>query len=153
MNKRQGRSQGIAGPPRLLLLLRSLPIGREITKNRDRCVCYLTDIASKDVGPGFATLVGKSRMAAPMLKIERIQEKSGTRLLLSGELQNGYLEDVRIEVASTAPPVTLDLAEVERIDIDGIRLLNECQTQGARVTNCAPYIRAWMRQERHETKR
>ena len=88
-----------------------------------------------------------------MLKIERIQKKSGTRLLLSGELRSGHLQDVREEVASTAPPVTLDLGEVERIDIDGIRLLNEYQAQGARLANCAPYIRAWMRQEKYETKR
>jgi hypothetical protein len=33
-------------------------------------------------------------------------------------------------------------------DIDGIRLLNECQTEGIQVVNCSPYIREWMLQEK-----
>jgi hypothetical protein len=48
--------------------------------------------------------------------------------------------------------VTLDLQEVGLADIDGIVLLNECQSQGTNVKNCAPYIREWMRQERCEKK-
>jgi ABC-type transporter Mla MlaB component len=87
-----------------------------------------------------------------MLKIQRIPEKGGTRLLLSGELRCVHLDDVRTEIASVAPPVTLDLQEVGLADIDGIVLLNECQSQGTKIKNCAPYIREWMRQERCEKK-
>jgi hypothetical protein len=74
-----------------------------------------------------------------MLKIQRISEEGGTRLLLSGELRCGQIEKVRIEIAGATGPVTLDLQEVGLIDIDGIRLLNECQTQGTKVKNAAPY--------------
>jgi ABC-type transporter Mla MlaB component len=88
-----------------------------------------------------------------MLKIQRIPEKGGTRLLLSGELRRVHLEDVRTEIASVGPPVTLDLQEVGLVDIDGILLLNECQSQGTKVKNCAPYIREWMHQESCEKKR
>jgi hypothetical protein len=88
-----------------------------------------------------------------MLKIQRISEKGGTRLLLSGELRCGHIEEVRIEIGGVVAPVTLDLQEVGLVDIDGIRFLNECRTQGAKVKNCAPYIREWMRQERLEQKR
>jgi ABC-type transporter Mla MlaB component len=82
-----------------------------------------------------------------MLKIRRIPEKGGTRLFLSGEVRGAHIEDLRIEIASAAAPVSLDLQEVGLVDIDGIRLLNEYRTQGAKVENCAPYIREWMRQE------
>jgi hypothetical protein len=88
-----------------------------------------------------------------MLKIQRISEKGGTRLLLSGELRCEHIEEVRIEIASVAVPVTLDLQEVGLVDIDGIRLLNEYRTQGAKVKNGAPYIREWMRQETPKKKR
>jgi ABC-type transporter Mla MlaB component len=88
-----------------------------------------------------------------MLKIQRIPEKGGTRLLLSGELRYAHVEEVRVEIANAVAPVTLDLQEVGVVDIDGIRLLNECRTQGAKVKNCAPYIREWMRQERRTQKR
>jgi hypothetical protein len=82
-----------------------------------------------------------------MLKIQRISEKGATRLLLSGELRCEHIEEVRIEIACVAAPVTLDLQEVGLVDIDGIRFLNECRTQGAKIKNGAPYIREWMRQE------
>ena len=88
-----------------------------------------------------------------MLKIQRISEKGETRLLLSGELRSEHINEVRIEIASVAAPVTLDLQEVGLVDIDGIRFLNECRTQGAKVKNGAPYIREWMRQERRAQKR
>jgi hypothetical protein len=88
-----------------------------------------------------------------MLKIQRISEEGGTRFLLSGELRCGQIEKVRIEIAGATGPVTLDLQEVGLIDIDGIRLLNECQTQGTKVKNAAPYIREWMRQETPKKKR
>jgi ABC-type transporter Mla MlaB component len=88
-----------------------------------------------------------------MLRIQRIREKGGTRLLLSGELRCVHLEEVRTEISCVGQPVTLDLQEVGLIDIDGILLLNECRSQGTKVRNCAPYIREWMRQESSERKR
>jgi ABC-type transporter Mla MlaB component len=82
------------------------------------------------------------------LKIKRICEKDATRICLSGELRWSHLHDLRAEIAQVAQPITLDLEEVDVVDIEGIRLLNECQTQGVRVANCSPYIREWMLQEK-----
>ena len=56
--------------------------------------------------------------------------------------------DLRAEIAQVAQPMTLDLEEVDVVDIDGIRLLNECLTQGIQVVNCSPYIHEWMVQEK-----
>jgi ABC-type transporter Mla MlaB component len=82
------------------------------------------------------------------LKIQRIREKHGTRICLSGELRCSHLLDLRAEIEQVAQPITLDMDEVDVVDIDGIRLLNECQTQGIQVVNCSPYIREWMLQEK-----
>ena len=87
------------------------------------------------------------------LKIVRIREKGKTRIRLSGELRIADLEDVRAEIARVAPPVTLDLEEVDLVDIHGIRWLNACQAQGVRVEHCAPYIREWMFQEELDEER
>ena len=81
------------------------------------------------------------------LKIESFFGRGGTKLRLSGELLSAHLEEVQSEIEKSVAPVTLDLEEVNRVDIEGIRLLNACQVQGVLVTKCAPYIRAWMRQE------
>jgi hypothetical protein len=42
----------------------------------------------------------------------------------------------------------LDLNEVNVVDFDGIRFLNQCQAEGIHVVNCSPYIREWMLQEK-----
>jgi hypothetical protein len=82
------------------------------------------------------------------LKIKRIREGYETRICLSGELQCARLIDLRAEIQQFGPPATLDLDEVDVIDIDGISFLNECQALGIRIVNCSPYIREWMLQEK-----
>jgi ABC-type transporter Mla MlaB component len=83
------------------------------------------------------------------LKINRILEEHETRICLSGELRCAHLIDLRSEIEQVGQPATLDLDEVDVVDIDGIRFLNECQAHGIQVANCSPYIREWMLQEKH----
>ena len=80
------------------------------------------------------------------LKIGRICETCGTRLCLSGELRWAQLVNLRTEIEQCGP-ASLDLDEVNVVDIDGIRLLNECQARGIQLVNCSLYIREWMLQE------
>ena len=81
------------------------------------------------------------------LKIVHIREHGRIRIRLSGELRFSDLEYVRAEIAWVAPPVVLDLEEVDLVDIHGVRWLNACQVQRIQLENCAPYIREWMFQE------
>jgi hypothetical protein len=82
------------------------------------------------------------------LKIKRICENHGTRICLSGALQCAHLVDLRAELEQVGQPAILDLDEIGVVDMDGVRLLNECQSQGIQVVNCSPYIREWMLQEK-----
>ena len=82
------------------------------------------------------------------LRIRRIREEHGTRIYLSGELLCPHLVDVRAELEQAVQTVTLDLDEVNVVDIEGVCLLNACQAQGIQVVNCSPYIREWMLQEK-----
>jgi hypothetical protein len=86
------------------------------------------------------------------LRIERFSVRSGTRIRLSGELRNEQLSDLRREIERGGPAVTLDLNELNLVDIDAVRFLNACGAQGVKVVNCSPYIREWMYQERKQKK-
>jgi hypothetical protein len=82
------------------------------------------------------------------LKIKRIYEKHGTRMHLSGALRCSNLVDLRTDIEQLGRPAILDLDELNVVDINGVRFLNECQAQGIQVANCPPYIREWMLQEK-----
>jgi anti-anti-sigma regulatory factor len=86
------------------------------------------------------------------LRIDGISGKHGIRIQLSGELRSEHLDAVRAEIEHGNPRVTLDLDEVNLVDIDAVRFLNSCEAQGVEVVNCLPYIREWMFQERAREK-
>jgi hypothetical protein len=82
------------------------------------------------------------------LRIERLSLEHGTRIRLSGELRCEQLSDVRTEIERDGRQVTLDLDELDLVDIHAVRFLNACEAQNVKIVNCAPFIREWMFQER-----
>ena len=86
------------------------------------------------------------------LMMERSLIGCGTRIRLSGELRHEQLNDLRTEVEGGGPQVTLDLEELNLVDLDAIRFLNACDAQGVKFVNCSPYIREWMYLERKQKK-
>lgn len=85
------------------------------------------------------------------LRIERIFAARETRIHLSGQLRSEHLSQVKSEVEGAEQPVALDLEEVDLVDIDGVRFLNECESAGIPVLRCSPYVREWMQRERSQT--
>jgi hypothetical protein len=83
------------------------------------------------------------------LRMERLSVKRGTRIRLSGELRNEQLNDLRTEIERGGPQVTLDLDELNLLDIDAVRFLNACGAQGVKIVNRSPYVREWMYRERN----
>ena len=86
------------------------------------------------------------------LKIERLSGKHGSRIRLHGELRSEHLDEIRAEIERGRQRVTLDLGEVDLVDIDAVRFLNACVAQGVEVVNCSRYIREWMSQEQASEK-
>jgi hypothetical protein len=84
------------------------------------------------------------------LKIERTCGGRDMRIRLSGQLRSEHLSQVKSEMERAGQPVALDLEEVDLVDIDGIRFLNECESEGVAVVACSPYIKEWMLRERGE---
>jgi hypothetical protein len=84
------------------------------------------------------------------LKIEWIFGEGRARILLSGQLRSDHLDQLKSEIKRCSSPFALDLGEVDLVDIDGVRFLNECESAGVAVVGCSPYIREWMLRERGE---
>jgi hypothetical protein len=82
------------------------------------------------------------------LKIKPVAGNSEVRICLSGQLRSEHLGQLRSEIERAGPSVTLDLEELELVDIEGVRFLNACESAGVSIVNCSPYIREWMLQER-----
>jgi hypothetical protein len=82
------------------------------------------------------------------LKLKRIGEHYGTRICLAGELRCSHLINVRAEIEQVGNLAILDMDEVDVVDVDGVRFLNECLERSIKVVNCSPYIREWMIQEK-----
>ena len=82
------------------------------------------------------------------LRIERVSGARETRIRLSGQLRCDHLRQVKSEVEGAEQPLVLDLEEVDLVDVDGVRFLNECEATGISILHCSPYIREWMLRER-----
>lgn len=81
------------------------------------------------------------------LKIEPIFGEGKTRIRLSGQLRSEDLGELKTEIARHKSGVALDLAEIDRVDLAGIRFLIDCELAGVSILHCSPYIREWMLQE------
>jgi hypothetical protein len=86
------------------------------------------------------------------LKIKQVADKRGRRIYLSGQLRSEHLDQLKSEVGRGEPRVTLDLEELDLVDIEGVRFLNACESAGVSILHCSPYIREWMLQERSRPK-
>ncbi len=82
------------------------------------------------------------------LKIRPVASKGEIRICLSGQLRTEHVDQLKSEVERGGPSVTLDLEELDLVDIDGVRFLNACESAGVSILHCPPYIREWMLQER-----
>ena len=86
------------------------------------------------------------------LKIDRISRKRITLIRLSGNLQSEDLDELKSEIERGGRRVTLDLEELDLVDIEGVRFLNACKSAGGSILHCSPYIREWMVRERDRRK-
>jgi hypothetical protein len=83
-----------------------------------------------------------------MLKIRQVAGEQGIRICLSGQLRSEHLDQLKSEVEGCGPRVTLDLEELDLVEIEGVRFFNVCESVGISIRHCSPYIREWMLQER-----
>ena len=83
------------------------------------------------------------------LRMERVRR----RIRLSGTLRSEHLKQLEVEIECCGSPVILDLAELDLVDVEGIRFLNACEAKGISVLQCSPYISEWMLRERARARK
>ena len=86
------------------------------------------------------------------LKIERTVNRHGTTVRLIGRVQADDLPEVVRQLEASGPGVVLQMDEVMLVDVEVVRFLNKCETEGVRLVNCSPYIREWMSREQNRSR-
>lgn len=84
-----------------------------------------------------------------MLLIQRLANEE-TVFRLSGRMD---VEDIatlqsQFESENDGHQIILDLTDLALLDRDAVRFLERCEADTIKLTNCRPYIRAWIERER-----
>jgi anti-anti-sigma regulatory factor len=82
------------------------------------------------------------------LKIEKYADRDSTTIRLIGRMQAEHLEELEKQIRDSGPAIILDLDEVTLVDVEIVRFLGTCESRGATLLNCSPYIREWIGKER-----
>jgi len=86
--------------------------------------------------------------AACPLKIETESRGKRTTIHLIGHFQLEHIEELSRHLQQYGPRVVPDLKELTIADVQVTRLLGASESAGARIANCAQYIREWIDRER-----
>jgi hypothetical protein len=81
------------------------------------------------------------------LRIEKDSNGQRTTIRLIGRIQREHIEELKAQIKDSGPSVTLDLNEVSLVDLDVIRFLATCQTEGISLIHCSRYIYDWIAKE------
>jgi hypothetical protein len=82
------------------------------------------------------------------LRIEKDSDGQTTTLRLIGRMRREHIEELKAQIKAGGTNVTLDLNEVSLVDLDVIRFLATCQTEGISIVHCSRYINNWIAKER-----
>jgi hypothetical protein len=81
------------------------------------------------------------------LRIERDSNGPRTTIRLIGRMQREHIVELKAQIKAGGASVTLDLNEVSLVDLDVIRFLATCQTEGISLVHCSRYICDWIAKE------
>src|SRR5947208_17090482 len=83
------------------------------------------------------------------LKIERNSDGVRTTIRLIGRMRAEHLEELKTQIRESGSKITLDLEEVNLVDVEVVRFLGTCEVQGISIIRCSPYIKDWITKERN----
>jgi len=81
-------------------------------------------------------------------KIEKYRDGHSTTIRLIGRIRAEHLSELEKQIRESESKIVLDLEELNLADVEAIRFLGMCETQGVTLLNCSPYIRDWIGKER-----
>jgi hypothetical protein len=81
-------------------------------------------------------------------KIEKYRDVHSTTIRLIGRMRAEHLSELEKQIRESESKAVLDLEELDLVDVEAVRFLGICETQGVTLLNCSPYIRDWIGKER-----
>ena len=81
-------------------------------------------------------------------KIEKFRDENSTTIRLVGRMRAEHVSDLEKQIRESESKIVLDLDELNLVDLEAVRFLGMCETQGVTLVNCSPYIKEWMLRER-----
>jgi hypothetical protein len=93
---------------------------------------------------------GTSNGSNMTLKIESYSDGLSTTIRLIGRMRAEHLEELKTQIRESGSKITLDLEEVNLVDVDVIRFLGTCQGEGVCLLHSSPYISDWIAKERDQ---
>ena len=82
------------------------------------------------------------------LKIEKYADRYSTTTRLIGRMRVEHLPELEKQIRESESKIVLDLEELNLVDVEAVRFLGICETQGVTLLNCSAYIRDWIGKER-----
>jgi hypothetical protein len=82
------------------------------------------------------------------LKIEKYADEYSTTIRLIGRVQAEHLAELERQIKESGSRIALDLEEVNLVDVEVVRFLGSCESQGIKLLKCCHYIRDWIGKER-----
>ena len=82
-------------------------------------------------------------------KIEKHRDRRSTTIRLIGRMGADHLSELEKQIRESESKIVLDLEELNLVDVEAVRFLGMCETQGVTLVNCSPYIRDWIGKERN----
>lgn len=84
------------------------------------------------------------------LRIERHSDGDSTTIRLIGRMRTEHVEEVERQIRDSGRglEVALDLRELNLVDVQTVRFLGRCESQGVRLTNCSAFVRDWIAKEK-----
>jgi len=82
-------------------------------------------------------------------RIDRLSIEQGVVLRVSGRITGEDLEVLRTALEEGSV-VAIELAEIELVDRDAVRLLALHESSGIELRHCPAYIREWVTRERRQ---
>jgi len=83
-------------------------------------------------------------------RIDRLSTERGLVLSISGRLAAADVDGVRIAL-DEGRVVAIELAQVEMVSRDAVKLLVQAEDEGIELRSCPAYIREWITNERRSS--
>ena len=84
------------------------------------------------------------------LRIETTPGERSTTIKLIGRIETEHLSELGALLDAVGGNIVLDLSEVSLVNLDVVRFLITCETQGIQLLNCSAFIRKWIDRERQD---